>query len=195
MLDIISINEKNLNYLHSYEIEYKNKDGENRIWELVSRKDLQRLKYEILENKSFSDGTMIFATDLSKEKVCLIKEYRVSAGRYVYGLPAGLLENGEDIKTSAIREFKEETGLDLEYISHSKSRYTSIGITNEKVDIVYGYFSGKIDYSFQEADEDIEVIIADKNKVIEILENEEVGIRSALLLEYFFNLNKFMSNK
>lgn len=191
-LQVKSIKEKNtLEYLKGYAIQYLDKSNQLREWELVSRQGLHRLKSEIEDLKSYTDGVMIFATNEEKSKVVLLKEYRVSAGKYVYTLPAGLIDAKESINKSAIREFKEETGLDFKLVKLDKERYTSVGIINEKVNIAYGYYSGTPSKKFQEDSEDAEIIIADKKFTREILENEEVTIRTALLLKDFYRLNTF----
>lgn len=180
-----------LKYLKSYAIDYFDKNNKERVWELVSRQGLNRLKNEIFNHKSHTDGVMIFATNLEKTKVVLLKEFRVSAGGFIYTLPAGLIDPKESIKKSAIREFKEETGLDLDLKKIDKERYTSVGIINEKVNIAYGYYSGIPTQEFQEDSEYAEIEILDKKAVEKILKNEEVTVRSALLLKHFFNLNTF----
>lgn len=182
-----------LKYLNGYEIEYTGNNKEKK-WELVSRAGLERLENEIFNNKSYSDGVMIFATNKLKDKVVLLKEYRVSAGRYLYTLPAGLCDGLEDIEISAKREFKEETGMEFKCEYLEKERYTSVGIINEKVSIAYGYYSGFPSKEYQEDSEDAEIEIVDKTKAKEILKNHEVTIRSALILENFFKLNKFIND-
>ncbi len=180
-----------LSYLNSFQINYQDKKGKARCWEFVSRQGLERLKAEIEDNASFCDGATIFATDRKKEKVVLIKEYRVSQGRYLYSLPAGLSDTGETLAEAAIREFKEETGLDLEIVTMQSPRYTSVGLSNEKVAFVYGYFSGQISNQYCTDNEDIEVIIADKKMAEQLLAEKEVPIRTALALNHFYNLNPF----
>ncbi len=182
---------ESLNYLHSYQINYQLPSGKQKIWELVSRSDKERLSDEIFNQASYTDGATIFATDRTKTHVVLIKEYRVAAGRYLYALPAGLIDKGETIEQAAIREFKEETGLTLEIAKVAKERYTSVGLTNEKINLVYGYYSGTPSNAFSEETEDIEPLIVNRAQAIEILENEEVPIRTALLLESFFKIDQF----
>lgn len=182
---------KELKYLKSYAIDYYDRNNNKKIWELVSRQGLDRLENEIYNNKSYSDGVMIFATNLKKTKVVLLKEYRVSAGKFVYTIPAGLVDSQESIKESAIREFKEETGLSFELKQLDQERYTSVGIINEKVNIAYGFYSGVPTQKFQEASEYAEIEILTKEEVKRVLKTEEVTVRTALLLKSFFNLNTF----
>jgi len=182
-----------LNYLKSFAIDYYDKNNDENVWELVSRQGLKRLKNEIYNHESYTDGVMIFATNLEKTTVVVLKEFRVSAGGFVYTLPAGLMDPKESIKESAIREFKEETGLDFDVVTVDKERYTSVGIINEKVNIAYGYYSGKATQKYQEESEYAEIEILDEERVKRILANEEVTVRSALLLKSFFNLNSFFN--
>ena len=180
-----------LNYLHAFEIEYRDKKGSSRTWELVSRHNIDRLNAEIFENERFSDGTMIFATNQEKTHVVLLREFRVSAGHDIYMLPAGLSDGDEALEVTSKREFKEETGMDFEYVAKAPPRYASVGITNERVEVAYGYYSGNPSTAFQSDNEVAEIMFVDRNMAKRILEYEDVSVRTALLLEHFFNLNDF----
>ena len=183
-----------LSYLNGFTVNYSTQSSDKK-WEMVSRSSLERLENEIFHNKSYCDAVMIFAKNQTSDRVVLLKEYRVSAGKYVYMLPAGLVDPNEDIGTAAKREFKEETGLDLEVKKITRERFTSIGITNEKISIAYGYYEGIPSNIYQEESEDAEILLVDRDMAIEILENEEVSIRTAMILEHFFNLNDFIKEK
>ncbi len=180
-----------LSYLNSFIIDYKTKSGKNMEWELVSRQSKERLENEIFESKSYSDGAMMFATNLEKNKVVILKEFRVSAGQYVYMFPAGLVEADESIETASIREFKEETGLGFQPQYIERERYVSVGIVNERVNIVYGVFQGEPSLEFQTDNEHAEIHIIDKEEAKRILNDEEVSIRTAMLLQGFYGLNPF----
>jgi ADP-ribose pyrophosphatase len=195
-IKITAIKKKqSLEYLHAYSIFYTSKSGILREWELVSRQGIERLQGEIFNHKVYTDGAMIFATNSDKTEVVLIKEYRVSAGKYLYVLPAGLIDEGESVAHAAIREFKEETGLSLKVHSVSKSRYVSVGIVNERINVVYGFYSGLPSKDFQSDSEDADIVFIDKNKARHILEFEDVPVRTAMLLENFFHLNTFMDKE
>jgi len=184
---------KELNYLKSYRIHYKTKNNQDRVWELVSRGDEERLSKELFENHSFTDGAMIFAMNEDKTRVVILKEYRVSAGQYIYMLPAGLIDHDEVIEQAAIREFKEETGLSLKPEYVERERYTSVGIINEKVNVVYGTFSGNPSKAYQEESEDADIFLIDREDAIRILNEEEVTIRSAMLLQQYFNIHPYFN--
>jgi len=188
-LKIIDVKEmEKLQYLKGFEIAYEDSKGKLRKWELVSRMGLNRLESEIFDGESYSDGTMICAMDEEKEHVVLIREYRVSAGKYLYTMPAGLMDEGEDIMETAKREFHEETGLVLKPVVFDPERYTSVGLSNEKVTIVYGYYEGTPSSDNVEDNEDIEVVIANRTIARRLLSEEEVTIRTALILQRIFDL-------
>ncbi len=193
-LEIIEVKQiPSLKYLYAYEIRYLNRKGEEKIWELVSRKGIDRLEDEIYRHEKYSDGTMIVATTQDKTQTVMIREYRVSAGQFIYMFPAGLSDPNENIEITSKREFLEETGMVFELKAASNARYTSVGIINEKVEIAYGYFSGTPNSSYQTEDELIEVVMVDRTLAMHILENEEISIRSALILENLFKLNPFIN--
>lgn len=182
-----------LAYLKSYAIHYQTKSGKDKTWEIASRGDLKRLQSEIFEHKSISDGAIIFATDADKEHVVLLREFRVSAGRYLYMLPAGLADGDEDLAKTAEREFFEETGMGFECVMVQPPRYISVGIINEKASVAYGYYSGTPSKLNQEDNEDADILIVDKAMAMHILEKEEVTLRTALLLQDFYQLNEFFN--
>ncbi|MDH3514331.1 MAG: NUDIX hydrolase [Gammaproteobacteria bacterium] len=55
-------------------------------------------------------GAAIVALD-DEDRVCLLRQYRHAAGGWVWELPAGKLESGEQPRTTAERELQEEAGM------------------------------------------------------------------------------------
>lgn len=96
-------------------------------------------------------------------RLVVISEFRVPIMAREWGFPAGLIEDGEDPKQSAIREFKEETGLDLEVVGQSPPNlYSTAGMTNESTTVVFGHATGKPSNQHNEVMEDITIYLMDK---------------------------------
>ena len=101
-------------YLSLYEAEYENKVGNMRTWTIASRKDNDTLQKQFFENKEdATDGVIIAAYHKEKKKLVIIKQFRIPLNDYVYELPAGLIDPGDDAKSTIGRELMEETGLKI----------------------------------------------------------------------------------
>lgn len=187
-MKILSIAEGPLRYLKTYTITYEDRHGQPKVWEMVSRGDMQRITREIEKQENVSDGSMIVAFSEDRTQVVMVKEFRVIAGRYIYAFPAGLSDEGESLEQTSVREFKEETGLDFHYEGFEGPRYTSVGLSNEKVHTVFGTFSGSISREYLESSEDIEAVIVDRQEALRILKEEECTIRSAFILYKIFDI-------
>ena len=151
-------------------------------------KDVPSLKLKTGRNDP--DGVIIYSIYGEKrDKVVLVRQYRYTLGDYIYEFPAGLVEPGEDYHTSAVREMKEETGLDLHPLPvknlYQKPYYTTIGMTDECCGTVYGYATGEISADGLEDTEEIEVVLADRTEVERILQEERVSIVCSYMLMHF----------
>ena len=71
-------------------------------------------------------------------QVLLIRQYRYAADGYLYEIPAGRLDPGEDPGTAAFRELKEETGCTAEQLDYLLTMYTTPGFTGRKIHILHG---------------------------------------------------------
>ena len=99
-------------YLSLYQMDAVQRDGTHFDYYMASRiGDAARLKAATKENHA--DGVVIFAAD-DQDRIVLIRQYRYPVGRFVYELPAGLVEPGEDPRQAAVRELFEETGIRAE---------------------------------------------------------------------------------
>lgn len=63
----------------------------------------------------------------------LIRQYRFAIDEYIYEVPAGACEQGEDPVQTAYRELIEETGLAAGQITPYGFIYTTPGYTTEKI--------------------------------------------------------------
>ena len=135
------------------------------------------------------DAVVILAYHKEEKKLVAIRQFRVPLNNYVYELPAGLIDNNDDIISTVERELKEETGLKLEEVIENKignKLYLSPGMTDESVALVYCKCSGKISTENLEEDEDIETILLSKEDAIKILNsNERCDIKFFMALQSF----------
>lgn len=180
-------------FVSLYDVEYKNKKGQEKHWMVSSRKSKEELEKIYLENKEDKvDAVVICALHKTQNKLVLINQYRVPINKYIYELPAGLVDNNEDIENSVRRELKEETGLDLISINKINSKdklYLSPGMTDESVAFVYCLCDGEITDEYQEDDEDIKPLLISKEDVKNILESEDsIDIKAYLMLQMFEKL-------
>lgn len=178
----------NNRFLNHYELEAIHRDGSVSPYYVASRaKEISELKAVTHENKP--DGVILYGVyGEQKDKVVLIRQYRYPLGGFVYEFPAGLVEDGEDMMKAGIREMYEETGLTFvprDGGSCSRPFFTTIGMTDESCGTVYGYCSGEPTNTHQEASEEIQVVIADREECRRILKEENVAIMCAYMLMHF----------
>lgn len=67
--------------------------------------------------------------------VVLIRQYRHAAGGYIYEIPAGKLDPGEDPRHCAARELEEEIGCRASSLIRLLSFFTTPGFTDEVIHI------------------------------------------------------------
>lgn len=182
------IKQTDTHFLNFYTFEAIHRDGSVSPYYVSSRaKRIEDLKAVTRQNKP--DGVILYGVyGEKKDKVVLIRQYRYPLGGYVYEFPAGLVEDGEDMMAAGIREMYEETGLTFipkDGDCYSRPFFTTIGMTDESCGTVYGYCSGEPTNTHQEASEEIQVVIADREECKRILKEENVAIMCAYMLMHF----------
>lgn len=182
----------NTKFLNFYTFRGENGKGVPFTYYVSSRaKKIEDLK--VNSGLDHTDAVSIYSLyGENKDKVVLVKQYRVPINTYIYEFPAGLCEEGEDFKEAAKREMYEETGLKFEAFDdidpmYETQRYTTVGMTDESIKTVYGYAYGTPTSVHEEASEEIEVVIADKDEVRRILKEENVAIMCAYQLMHFLS--------
>lgn len=184
----------NNRFLNMYDLEMVSDTGRRSKYFVASRAErIEDLKLCTGDYKP--DGVCMYSIYRdekdNREKVVLIRQYRCPLDGYIYEFPAGLVDAGETMEQAAVREMKEETGLDLEVIPtsamYSKPYFTTIGMTDETCGTIYGYASGKPSKDGQEENEEIEIILADREEVRRILTEEPVSIMCAYMMMHFLH--------
>ncbi|MBU3190518.1 NUDIX hydrolase [Clostridium bowmanii] len=189
-------------FLKLYNAEYINKNGNPKNWSIASRKDLNTLKDNYFNGAEGDIDAVIIiamyidkatfvdkATPAEENKLVVIKQFRVPLNDYVYEIPAGLIDAGEDFETTVKRELKEETGLDLLKIDFKKTKakaYISAGMTDESAALVYCTCQGSISKAYLEPDEDIEIMLLSKAEAKSLItSNEKIDIKAYLAIQNF----------
>lgn len=138
-MNLIELQNNVDSFLKMYTITYRNNDGEEKKYEMVSRTG--NLSLQTMGEKV----NAVMIVPLVKDRVLLSKEFRLPVNRWVYNYPAGLIDQGETIEQAAIRELREETGLQVTRLLFTlPSSYSSAGLTDEKIAIVFAEAEGKI---------------------------------------------------
>jgi ADP-ribose pyrophosphatase len=116
-----------------------------------------------------------FLTDPTADDplVMLIRQYRYAAEGYLYEIPAGRLDPGEEPAQCANRELLEETGCTAERVEHLTTIHVTPGFTDERIHLFMatGLTRG---ISQLERDEFIEVQTRPLSEVLVMVERGEI---------------------
>lgn len=120
--------------------------------------------------------------------VVLIRQFRHATGGFIYEIPAGKLNPGEDPLQCAERELEEEIGYCAKRFELLSSIYTAPGFTDEVIHIYRGTGLTKGRQNL-DRDEVLEVVELPLRKAVDMVRQGEirdaktiVGLQSAYLL-------------
>jgi ADP-ribose pyrophosphatase len=171
-------------------VRYEDRKGNPKNWHMVTRSDPPKC---ITREIQRPDAAIIVPYHRLEDKLVVIKEFRIPVGDYQYGFPAGLLDPGEHLAAATGRELHEETGLDLVRIyRHSPAIFSSAGITDEAIAMVFVEVEGIPGTHHNEDSEDIEVFLMDRDGVRELLQRRDIvfGARAWLVMDAFVRMGK-----
>jgi ADP-ribose pyrophosphatase len=121
-------------------------------------------------------------------EVLMIQQFRHAADRYVWEIPAGRLDVGEDPEACARRELEEEAGVLANTLQRLTTIWTTPGFTDERIHLflAIGLTPGT---SRREPDEFVEVRRLQWSKVLRLAEQGEIAdgktLVSLLFVESF----------
>ena len=121
-------------------------------------------------------SVVILAVDDSKKKdplIVLERQYRHAAGQFLYEVPAGKVDEGEDRLEAAQRELIEETGLRAKKWKELTRYFASPGFVGEwmQVYLAEGLTPGE---ARPEPDERIEVLAVRLSEILRLIEAGEI---------------------
>lgn len=129
-------------------ITYTDQTGKSRTWESATRKtrsakagvDAVAMGNILLPPKnpsSSSTSSSSTTTASMPASTMLVIQYRPPLDSYTVEWPAGLIDQGEDAETAAVREFREETGYDVtRVLSVSPPQAADPGMTDANMQLV-----------------------------------------------------------
>jgi ADP-ribose pyrophosphatase len=106
-------------------------------------------------------------------QLLLIKQYRYAAGGYLYEIPAGRLDAGEDPAECARRELREETGCTAERVERLTSMLTTPGFCDEVIHLFMAVGLTMGDHA-READEFLTVETVSLARALAMIEEGEI---------------------
>ena len=177
-------------FVNMYELDVVHRSGKPSKYFMASRADGDD-SLKLNTEKTQPDAVMVYA--LADDKLVLERQFRYVIDDYMYELPAGLTEEGEDIYEAASREFFEETGMKFDpFRDHSTTNpfFLSAGMSDECMSTVFGSAYGLPDSGNQEDTEDITVVLADRDECRRILKEEQVSIEAAFLMLCYINSDR-----
>jgi ADP-ribose pyrophosphatase len=156
-------------WLNLFEISYIARTGDEKSWQIASRQNEPKC---LSGNYHRPDAAVIVPFHTVRDKMVIIREYRVPLDDYEYGFPAGLVDDGESVEQAARRELMEETGLTVSrFIKISPPVYSSAGMTDESVAMVYVECEGEPSNSANTDSELIEILFISPDEALALLKD------------------------
>lgn len=155
-------------WLNLFEINFIDNEGCDNSWLMASRR-----KYpNFMSDGQLPDAVVIIPWHVRERKLVLLREFRIILNNWQYAFPAGLLDEGETVESTARRELFEETGLELiEIITVSPPLYSSAGLTDETISLVLAYCDGT-PVKLRERSEEAETLLVSRDEAKILLQDK-----------------------
>lgn len=154
----------------------------------VELPDGHTAKREIVEHS----GAVIIVPVKQDGQLVLVKQYRHATGKIALELPAGNIEPGEGLESSALRELQEETGYEAKELVKLCSVYSTPGFSDEKLHI---FFATGLTLLQQNLDDEefIEVLAVPWEKAITMIWSGEIC--DAASVAGILAVDRYMKNR
>ena len=166
-----------LPHLNLVRVRYQDRNGQDKVWVYASRGNPDR-----------PDAVVVVPFHEEEKKLVLIREYRVPLQGVQYGFPAGLVDPGEAVADAGKRELMEETGLTVSrVIRQGPAVYSSSGMTDESVSLLYVTCKGTPSTCLNEGSEEIEILLVSRQEAGELLccDHLNFDVKTWIVLERF----------
>ncbi|MFO8048301.1 MAG: NUDIX hydrolase [Desulfosudaceae bacterium] len=176
--------ETDFSHINLFSATYLDKSEKERGWIFASRKS----DPAALKNKQTPDAVVVVPYHVDEDKLVMIREFRVPLGETQYGFPAGLVDGEETIEATATRELHEETGLTIVRLNQlSPIIYSSSGLTDEALVLVYVDCAGIPTSLHTNDSEDIEVVMLSQSQARRLKAHPDAcfDVKSWLIMNTF----------
>ncbi len=122
------------------------------------------------------------------DEILFVKQFRAGTNQISIELPAGIVDENEEMIDAAMRELAEETGYSSTNITYLGNYYASPGFTNE---LVHLYLAEDLFPKQLNPDEDefIELIHLPLAEVLSLIETNQItDMKTVLLISLYLNL-------
>lgn len=164
-------------YLNLVSVAYQDRNGADKHWIYATRGQDTNPDAVVIVPYHPDSGTLV-----------LIREFRVPLNGDQIGFPAGLVDPGESVEKAGIRELREETGLDVRRVlKESPPVYSSSGMTDESISMLYVEAEGTPSTRFNEGSEQIDVLMRSREEVREMLKDPSYmfDVKTWIVLDRF----------
>jgi ADP-ribose pyrophosphatase len=121
-------------------------------------------------------------------RVVLVRQYRYAAGGFVFEVPAGIPEEGEEWEVCAMRELEEETGYRAGKLQALTRLFTTPGFTDE---VIHLFLATELSQGNHKRDQDefMETLALPLSRVLDLIETGEMqdgkSMAAILFVEQF----------
>lgn len=175
-------------WLNLFEIDFTDNNGNDNSWLMASRRE--NPVPAVVETP---DAVVIIAWHTTERKLVVLREFRIVLNGWQYAFPAGLVDEGETVESTARRELMEETGLELTGIMKiSPPLYSSAGLTDETISLVFAYCNGT-PVKLRGKSEEAETLLVSRDESMVLLQdnNAVFDVRAWMGLSAFANAGLF----
>jgi nudix-type nucleoside diphosphatase (YffH/AdpP family) len=142
------------------------------------------------------DSVGIVPVCMNSGRIVLVKQFRFAALRadedgFLWEIPAGMLDRGEEPMETAARELYEEIGLNAERFERLISYYLSPGLLDEKMHLFLARIADcrKLNEAGGNPDENEDLLIRsfDRGEILDMIAGQEIEDAKTIagLLHYF----------
>ncbi|MCA9150607.1 MAG: NUDIX hydrolase [Planctomycetales bacterium] len=149
-----------------------------------TRPDGSILQKEVIRHP----GSVVIVPIVDTDHVCLIRNFRMAAGRTLIELPAGTLESQEPPLTCAMRELIEETGYRAAVMEELTAFYAAPGMFDEYMHLFVAKDLTPGDAA-REPDEEIENLVVPLAEALQMIQRGDICDAKTMigLLLYYQN--------